>query len=89
MVNYEKVEMEKLLRPIVRWDCRAMAKNFTFIEDPVDYLMRESYRHYSLDQRDQLTTLVHLIGHTRPGDSQFNSYGISGMSLLTESLLSQ
>ena len=76
MVNYEKVEMEKLLRPIVRWDCRAMAKNFTFIEDPVDYLMRESYRHYSLDQRDQLTTLVHLIGHTRPGDRQFNSYGI-------------
>ena len=56
--------MEKLLRPIIRWDCRALAKNFTFIEDPVDYLMRESYRHYSLDQRDQLTTLVHLIGHT-------------------------
>ena len=67
LVNYEKIEMEKLLRPIVRWDCRAMAKNFTFDKDPVDYLMRESYRHCILDQRDQLTTLMHLIGHTRSG----------------------
>ena len=44
-----------------------MAKNFTFDKDPVDYLMRESYRHCILDQRDQLTTLMHLIGHTRSG----------------------